>query len=180
MDAIDSNRVDKKHNKAKSGAKADKKKAHDKKKRGLSNERHNPRAFSVSNIVRTKRTQQRNLDRGQKKEVVPLRDRTEDLPPPTMVCVMGPQGVGKSTLIRSLVKIYTGQNLGDAKGPITVIAGRKKRLTFFECPLDLPSMTDMSKVADLVILMIDASYGFEMETFEFLNQLQLHGVSSVG
>ena len=109
MDAIDSIRVDKKHNKAKSGAKADKKKAHDKKKRGLSNERHNPRAFSVSNIVRTKRTQQRNLDRGQKKEVVPLRDRTEDLPPPTMVCVMGPQGVGKSTLIRSLVKIYTGQ-----------------------------------------------------------------------
>jgi hypothetical protein len=40
MDAIDSNRVDKKHNKAKSGAKADKKKAHDKKKRGLSNEQH--------------------------------------------------------------------------------------------------------------------------------------------
>ena len=98
----------------------------------------------------------------QRPHEVPLRDRTEDLPPPTMVCVMGPTGCGKSTLIRSLVKIYTGQNLGNAKGPITVIAGRKKRITFFECPLDLPSMTDMAKVADLVVLMIDASYGFEM------------------
>ena len=40
-------------------------------------------------------------------------------------------------------------------------------------------MADMSKVADLVILMIDASYGFEMETFEFLNLLQLHGFPKV-
>ena len=40
-------------------------------------------------------------------------------------------------------------------------------------------MTDMAKVADLVLLMIDASYGLEMETFEFLNQLQLHGFPKV-
>ena len=60
----------KKHRASKVGAKADKKKAHQKKKSGQSNERHNPKAFSVSNINRTKRTQQRNLDRGQKKEVV--------------------------------------------------------------------------------------------------------------
>ena len=80
------------HRKSKSGIGADKKKANDKKKRGLSNEKHNPRAFSVSNVVRTKRTQQRNLDRGQKKEVVPLRDRSEELPPPVLVCVMGPKG----------------------------------------------------------------------------------------
>lgn len=35
------------------------------------------------------------------------------------------------------------------------------------------------QVADLVLLMIDASYGFEMETFEFLNLLQLHGFPKV-
>lgn len=40
-------------------------------------------------------------------------------------------------------------------------------------------MTDLSKVADLVLLLIDASYGFEMETFEFLNQLQIHGFPKV-
>ncbi len=40
-------------------------------------------------------------------------------------------------------------------------------------------MTDLSKIADLVILMVDSSYGFEMETFEFLNLLQLHGFPKV-
>ena len=40
-------------------------------------------------------------------------------------------------------------------------------------------MTDIGKVADLVLLLIDASYGFEMETFEFLNILQTHGFPKV-
>ena len=30
-----------------------------------------------------------------------------------------------------------------------------------------------AKVADLVLLMVDGSFGFEMETFEFLNMLQV-------
>ena len=92
---------------------------------------------------------------------------------------MGPKGCGKSTLIRSLVKLFTGQNLSSTTGPITCVAGRHRRVTFFECPNDIFSMTDLSKVADLVLLMVDASYGFEMETFEFLNQLQLHGFPKV-
>lgn len=41
-------------------------------------------------------------------------DRSEELPPPALVVVMGPKGCGKSTLIRSLVKYYTGQNLSGA------------------------------------------------------------------
>jgi ribosome biogenesis protein BMS1 len=169
----------KKHRPSKSGAKAKKKDDNSKKKRGLSTDRHNPRAFSVANIGRTKRTQQRNLDRAQKKEVVPLVNRTEELPPPIVVVVAGPRGVGKSSLIRSLVKLYTGQNIVDIKGPVTVVAGKKTRFTFFECPLDIYSMTDLAKIADLVFLMIDASYGFEMDTFEFLNLLQLHGFPKV-
>lgn len=36
-------------------------------------------------------------------------------------------------------------------------------------------MLDASKVADLVIILIDASYGYEMDTFEFINILQIHG-----
>ena len=31
-----------------------------------------------------------------------------------------------------------------------------------------------AKVADVVIMMVDASYGFEMETFEFLNMALVH------
>ena len=34
-------------------------------------------------------------------------------------------------------------------------------------------MIDLGKIADLVLLMVDGSFGFEMETFEFLNVLQV-------
>ena len=79
-----------------------------------------------------------------------------------MVAVVGPPGVGKSTLVKSLVRRYTKQTLNDIRGPVTVISGKKKRLTLIECNNDLSSMIDIGKVADLVLLMIDASFGFEM------------------
>jgi hypothetical protein len=34
-------------------------------------------------------------------------------------------------------------------------------------------MLDAAKCADLVLLLVDGSFGFEMETFEFLNLLQV-------
>ena len=171
------------HRTSKSGPKAEKKKERSNVKRGLpaKPERHNPRAFSVSKIGGTKRKIQRNLDRLHQKEVVPQVDRTEAVaPPPVLVAVMGPGKCGKSTLIRSLVKVYTGQTVTDVSGPITVVANKKRRLTFFEVPADdLNAMIDVAKVADLVLLMINGSYGFEMETFEFLNLLQAHGFPKV-
>ncbi len=42
------------------------------------------------------------------------------------------------------------------------LLGKKRRLTFIECNNDINSMIDVAKVADLVLLMIDASFGFEM------------------
>ena len=102
---------------------------------------------------------QRNLDKLHQKEVVPAIDRTEATPPPCLVAVMGPKGCGKSTLIRSLVKAYTGQNLSEVAGPITVVANKKRRLTFFECGGDLCSMLDIAKTADLILLMINGSFG---------------------
>ncbi|CAM9813955.1 unnamed protein product, partial [Ectocarpus sp. 8 AP-2014] len=155
------------HRTSKSGAKANKKK-----EKGGKVERHNPRAFSVSKIGKTRKTQQRNLDRAQRKEVVPQVDRAEEVPPPVMVVVMGPRGSGKTTLIRSLIKLYTGHNLKESTGPITVVSGKNRRITFQECPDDLCGMVDLAKVADLVLLVVDGSFGFEMETFEFLNILQ--------
>ena len=152
------------------------------KKDGSRKQRHNTRAFSVANIVRTQRTIQRNLDRSQKKEYVPLTDRRADKShetPPTLVVVAGPPGVGKSTLIRSLVKLYTNHNLTTVTGPITVVINKTKRITLLECPNDTSSMLDCAKIADLVLLCVDAKYGFEMETFEFLNILQTHGFPKV-
>ncbi|KAI3962308.1 hypothetical protein MKW92_052631 [Papaver armeniacum] len=40
-------------------------------------------------------------------------------------------------------------------------------------------MIDAAKYADVAIIMVDASYGFEMETFEFRNLLQVHGFPKV-
>lgn len=45
---------------------------------------------------------------------------------------------------------------------MTVVSGKLRRLTFIECNNDLNSMIDIGKVADLVLLMIDGSFGFEM------------------
>ena len=87
--------------------------------------------------------------------------------------------MGKSTLVKSLVKRFTKHTLAQVNGPITVVSGKKRRLTFIECNNDLNSMIDIGKIADLVLLMIDASFGFEMETFEFLNILQSHGFPKI-
>ncbi|KAG7341891.1 40S ribosome biogenesis protein [Nitzschia inconspicua] len=172
------------HKKKKEGRGAkEKKKDLKAKKEGSRKERHNNRAFSVANIVRTQRTIQRNLDRSQKKEYVPLEDRRSADPnesPPPLIVVMGPKSVGKSSLIRSLVKLYTNHNLTTVTGPITVVTGKHKRITLLECPSnDTSAMLDCAKIADLVLLMVDAKFGFEMETFEFLNVLQTHGFPKV-
>ena len=136
-------------------------------KAGKQKERHNPRAFSVANVVRTQRNQQRNLDRAQKKEYVPLNDRraarVEEGPPP-LVAVVGPPGVGKSTLSRSLVKMYTNHNLTNPVGPITVCTSKTRRITLMECPNTPTAMLDAAKVADLVLLCVDAKFGFESKS----------------
>lgn len=106
-------------------------------------------------------------------------DRSVEEPPPIIVAVHGPPGVGKSSLIRSLVKHYTLRNLKEVKGPVTVVTSKTRRTTFVEVPNDLSAAVDIAKVADLVLLLIDAAYGFEMETFEFLNVLQAHGFPKI-
>jgi len=92
---------------------------------------------------------------------------------------VGPPSVGKSTLMQNLIKNYTRQKLNNIQGPVTVVSSKNRRLTFIECNNDLVSMIDVAKVADLVLLMIDSSFGFEMETFEFLNICQVHGMPRI-
>ncbi|KAG2065034.1 DUF663-domain-containing protein [Suillus decipiens] len=162
------------HRPAQSGSKAEKK-GKGKQKTGF-----NEKAFAPKSGRRADRQARRNVERDEARLHVPLVNRTpDDEPPPVIVAIVGPPGVGKTTLLKSLVRRYAKQTLSEAKGPITVVAGKKRRLTFIECNSDLNSMIDIGKVADLVLLMIDGSYGFEMETFEFLNILQAHGFPKV-
>lgn len=94
-----------------------------------------------------------------------------------MVTVVGPPGVGKTTLIKSLIRRYSKQTLSSPTGPLTVVTSKRRRLTFLESPSDsLASMIDVAKIADIVLLMIDGNYGFEMETMEFLNVLASSGM----
>ncbi|KAI0770463.1 DUF663-domain-containing protein [Fomes fomentarius] len=167
------------HRPAHSGGKAEKKKSANAKGK---EKQHgfNEKAFAPRSGRRADRQGRRTAERDQTRLHVPLVDRTpDDQPPPTVVAVVGPPGVGKTTLMKSLIRRYTKQTLNHIHGPVTVVSGKKKRITFVECNNDLNSMIDIAKVADLVLLMIDGSYGFEMETFEFLNILQSHGFPKV-
>ena len=66
------------------------------------------------------------------------------------------------------------------QGPVTIVSGKKRRITFIECNNDVNAMIDMAKIVDLVLLLVDASFGFEMEVFEFLNICQVHGFPRSG
>ncbi|KAH3757956.1 ribosome biogenesis protein BMS1 [Pelomyxa schiedti] len=157
------------------GRKDDPKKALSKEARA----QRNPKAFSFVATKRVHSKMQRRADLLQMKLHNPLPDRAPSLAPPYIVAVVGPPGVGKSTLISSLIRLYANRSMWDINGPITIVSGKKTRLTFVECPNDLNAMIDVGKVADVVLLMIDAFYGFEMETFEFLNVLQVHGFPKI-
>lgn len=47
------------------------------------------------------------------------------------------------------------------------ILGKKRRIQFVECPNDINGMIDAAKFADLALLLIDGSYGFEMVRYFF-------------
>jgi len=165
----------KSHHAPQSGAKVQKRD----KAAGKHDKGHNPKAFAIGSVNKARRRVTRVLDRETKGHHALAVDRTPVLPPPIMIAVVGPPQVGKTTLIRSLVKHYSRQTLHEIKGAITVVAGKQRRLTFFEANNDLNCLIDVGKIADLVLLMVDGSYGFEMETFEFLNILQTHGFPRV-
>nr|CAD7392673.1 unnamed protein product [Timema cristinae] len=82
-------------------------------------------------------------------------------------------------LVRSMTQ-YLESHQSLVPGLLRLYSARKKRrLTIVECNNDINSMIDIAKVADLVLLLVDASFGFEMEIFEFLNICQVHGMPRI-
>lgn len=137
----------------------------------------NAKAFAVANPGRLAKEAVRSSDIKEKRLHVPQVDRLPEEAPPIVVAVVGPPGVGKTTLIKSLIKRYSKQTLSHPSGPLTVVTSKRRRLTFLESPSEsLAAMIDVAKIADIVLLMIDGNYGFEMETMEFLNALGTSGM----
>ena len=155
------------------GAKAKKQQGGKAKSRGAGNRRNNPKAFGAASGTKAQaRNAYRTLEKQERKYHISLTDRSVEVevrspprcpaPPPSplharppclaqvappfVVAVVGPPGVGKSTLIRSLVKHWTKQNLNEPVGPVTIITGKKRRITVVECPNDLNAMCDIAKV----------------------------------
>lgn len=42
---------------------------------------------------------------------------------------------------------------------MTLVASKRRRLTFVECPNDAAGMLDAAKIADLALVLIDAQFG---------------------
>ena len=76
------------------------------------------------------------------------------MPPPVVVAVVGPPQVGKTTLIRSLIKRYTKQTLTEIRGTVTIVTGKNRRLTFIECENDMNAMIDIAKVCACVCVRV--------------------------
>jgi GTP-binding protein required for 40S ribosome biogenesis len=108
----------------------------------------------------------------QKEVIEPETDETEE-EPPYVIVVQGPKKSGKTTLIKSLVKHYTRHKIQQVSGTITLRTAKHRRITLIECPNDINGMIDLAKVADMCLVLVDASVGFEMQTFEFLSILQV-------
>lgn len=114
------------HRKRVSGPKAEKKKSKKSGENGDSSK--NPKAYTFKSAVRAARASRRKLDISAKRQRVPEVDRTPLEPPPVCVAVVGPPKVGKTTLIRDLVRNITRQTVTENKGPITVVSGEEEVL----------------------------------------------------
>ena len=110
------------HRKRQSGPKAERKKTKKHSPEDASAQR-NPKAFSFKSAVRASRQFRRKQDVETKRHHEPVVDRTPLEPPPYIIAVVGPPKVGKTTLINSLLKNFTRQQLSDVKGPVTIVSG---------------------------------------------------------
>jgi len=102
------------HSAPQAGRKAEKKKAQDFKARGIKLKKEkNFKAFTFKSYRRAARAQQRSADIRQKKlhDIKANRTTEECVEPPVFVAVIGSEGSGKTTLIKSLVRHYTKQNI---------------------------------------------------------------------
>ena len=123
--------------------------------------------YCIVNLCRT-------LDVKEKKHHAPVVDRTPAEPPPVLVAIIGPPKVGKSTLLRCLVKNFTRQKVVNIKGPITVVSGVNDILLFhFSCSLLPPANVD-GNVFSHVCVSVCPVQAVTFESLELETPLMVH------
>ncbi|EUD64759.1 hypothetical protein C922_04903 [Plasmodium inui San Antonio 1] len=170
------------HKKKKVGKKAKRKKISKGANRGAKNNEAKKfhKAFAFSGGIRSAhRRKQHQFELEEKKLRVPKHFKECSKSSPLIVAIQGPKGVGKTTLLKSLIKHYVGVSINEVRGPISIITKALKRYTFVEVDDDILNMIDVAKIADLCLLVIDGSYGLELETLEFVSILNTHGLPKV-
>ena len=108
------------------------------KKNNISNSENNEDDNNQNNISNDENIQNSPENPSSKKpSKSEIKYYTEIDEPPLIIMVQGGHSSGKTTLIKSLVKYYTNQNITSFKGSITVRNSKNQRLTFIECPNDI-------------------------------------------
>lgn len=79
---------------------------------------NNAKAFAFNSAVKAEKMFRRRKDLQEKRHHIPLVDRTPIEPPPYVVAIVGPPKVGKSTLLKCLIKNYTRQIINNINGPV--------------------------------------------------------------
>ncbi|KAJ9526363.1 hypothetical protein QJQ45_009839 [Haematococcus lacustris] len=183
------------HRVKKAGRKVEKRKTAEQKKKGVLEDaqarKQNPRAFAFQSANVAKGQKARTAEREQRRLHAPMLERVGEEAPPLVVLVQGPPQVLKQLAAGQLCKkrritfIECPQDLHgmlDAAkyADLVLLLDRVWRgqgqgqLHHFSAAL-LPLTASLHATW----LQIDGSFGFEMETFEFLNLLQVHGFPKV-
>lgn len=81
--------------------------------------------------MKARRLHTHATEKEQRRLHLPTVDRAIGEPPPYVVLVQGPPQVGKSLLIKCLIKHYTKQNLPEVRGPITIVSGTTRFRAYF-------------------------------------------------
>lgn len=139
----------------------------------------NHKGFAIQAINSAKKRFQRKEDLRNRKIRIPLPLDYVSQQAPTVISVIGSGKVGKTTIIKNLISNFTKNKLVDVKGPFTLVTSKKQRVTLFECHDNMFSMIDIAKCTDIALLIVDASFGFELEIFEFLSICQTHGMPRI-
>mmetsp|Transcript_4395 Transcript_4395/g.8506 ORF Transcript_4395/g.8506 Transcript_4395/m.8506 type:complete len:283 (+) Transcript_4395:409-1257(+) len=96
-----------------------------------------------------------------------------------VISFLGPNRVGKTTMIRSLLSYFGFHKEFENKGPLTVSNNEENRLIFIE-GVHIPfSLVSLIKISNIIVIMIDGFFGLELDTFELINLARMEGVKKI-